>query len=310
MTCKTSYEFGRVAVLMGGWAGERDVSLVSGAAVLKGLQDAGVNAVGVDVDRDIARRLASETFDRVFNIVHGPGGEDGVLQGILEAMQIPYTGSGVMASALSMDKLMTKRLWMASGIPTPGFEVLEAQSDFNAVVERLGLPLMVKPACEGSSLGMTRVEKAEDLEAAFKVATGMTGQAFAEQWVHGREFTAGVLNGEALPLIELKTHHEFYDYDAKYVADDTQYLCPCDLESETEQSIQRQALKAFELLGAEGWGRVDVLCDERGQPWFIELNTVPGMTSHSLIPMAAQARGVGFSELVCEILATTLDGGG
>lgn len=310
MSYKTHYDFGRVGVLMGGWAGEREVSLTSGKAVLEGLLNAGVDAIGIDVDRNIAQRLQQENFDRIFNIVHGPGGEDGVLQGLFEVLQIPYTGSGVMASALSMDKLMTKRLWSEAGISTPAFEVLTAHTDFASVAERLGLPLMVKPACEGSSLGMSKVTKAEELEPAFEFAAGMTGQAFAEEWVHGREFTAGVLNGEVLPLIELKTHHDFYDYDAKYVADDTQYICPCDLDAKDQQAIQQNALEAFRLLGAEGWGRVDVLCDVDGKAWFIELNTVPGMTSHSLIPMAAKQTGVAFSELVCQILSGTLEEGG
>lgn len=307
MTYQTKYDFGRVGVLMGGWAGEREVSLVSGAAVLQGLQEAGVDAVGVDVDRGIGQVLKQEGFDRVFNVVHGPGGEDGVLQGILEALEIPYTGCGVMASALSMDKLMTKRLWSAAGISTPGFEVLTADTDFDAVIERLGLPLMVKPACEGSSLGMSKVSKPEELEPAYELAAGMTGEAFAEQWVHGREFTAGILKGKSLPLIELKTHHEFYDYDAKYLADDTQYICPCDLDEADEKAIREKALEAFEVLNGRHWGRVDVLCDEQGKAWFIELNTVPGMTSHSLIPMAAKVNGLGFSELVCEILSCTLE---
>lgn len=306
MTYQTEYEFGRVGVLMGGWAGEREVSLVSGKAVLEGLLSAGVDAHGIDVGRDIAADLGAGGFDRVFNIVHGPGGEDGVLQGVLETLQIPYTGSGVLASAMSMDKLVTKQLWAAEGIKTPRFEVLTADTDAEQVVKRLGLPLMVKPACEGSSLGMTRVTSLEELPGAYALGARSGGKVFAEQWVQGREFTIGVLKGQALPLIELRTHHEFYDYDAKYVADDTQYLCPVDLAEAEQAVLQAQALKAFGVMRASGWGRIDLMRDEQGQAWFIELNSVPGMTGHSLVPMAAAEAGMGFSQLVCEILSTTL----
>ena len=309
MSYQSSYEFGRVGVLMGGWAGERDVSLVSGQAVLEALKSAGVDAHGVDVGRDIAAVLERECFDRVFNIVHGPGGEDGVLQGVLETLQIPFTGSGVLASAMSMNKLITKRLWTSAGIPTPEFEVLTPDVDFEAVAQKLGLPLMVKPACEGSSLGMSRVTDAGSLKEAYEKAALSGNQVFAEQWVQGREFTAAIIKQQALPLIELRTEHDFYDFDAKYVADDTQYLCPVDLMEEEQQQIRQDALHAFDVLSASGWGRVDLMRDESGKAWFIELNSVPGMTSHSLMPMAAQAAGVSFSELVCEILSTTLPAG-
>lgn len=303
---QSPFAFGKVAVLMGGWAGEREVSLTSGKAVLQGLLDAGVDAVGVDVDRNIAAVISEGGFDRAFNIVHGPGGEDGVLQGVLESLQLPYTGSAVLASAMSMNKLVTKRLWSSAGVATPEFEVLAADSDFAAVAERLGLPLMIKPACEGSSLGMSRVTEVSGLQTAYALAAATGDQVFAERWVQGREFTIGILKGEALPVIELRTNHEFYDFDAKYLADDTQYLYPVDLAEQEQREMSQTAEQAFHLLGAEGWGRVDVMRDESGKSWFIELNSVPGMTNHSLVPMAAQARGMCFSELVCEVLSTTL----
>lgn len=294
--------FGKVAVLMGGWAGEREISLLSGKAVLDGLLQASVNAVGVDVGRDICAVLAAGGFDRAFNVVHGAGGEDGVLQGVLDVLGLPYTGSGVAASALSMDKVMTKRVWASAGMPTPRFMRLTAETQWDAVIKALGLPLMVKPSCEGSSLGLAKVNTKQGLKAAWEAASEMAGDVFAEQFIEGREFTVGILNGEVLPVIELRPATEFYDYEAKYERDDTQYLCPCDLDPEEQQRMQMQALAAFKVLGANNWGRVDFMRDAAGKCWLIELNTVPGMTSHSLVPMAAKQHGLEFSELVTEIL--------
>ncbi len=302
MTADKAETFGKVAVLMGGWAGEREISLQSGAAVLQGLLDAGVDAEAVDVGRDICEVLAAGGFDRAFNIVHGTGGEDGILQGVLETLQLPYTGSGVAASALSMDKVMTKRVWASAGMPTPRFMHLTAETDFDAVAKALGLPLMVKPSCEGSSLGLAKVNTVAGLKAAWETASSLAGEVFAEQFVTGREFTVGILNGEALPVIELRPATEFYDYEAKYERDDTQYLCPCDLDEEEQQRMQMLALAAFKVLGARNWGRVDFMRGEDGKHWLIELNSVPGMTSHSLVPMAAKEKGLSFSELVTEIL--------
>ena len=301
--------FGKVAVLMGGWSAEREISLRSGAAVLDALRHQGVNAVGVDVQRpQVVAALSAGGFDRAFNILHGPGGEDGVIQGLLETLQIPYTGSGVLASALAMDKLRCKELLEGSGIPTPPWMVLEADTAPGLVEATLGLPVMVKPALEGSSIGMSKVSEADDLPAAYKAAAAYAGEVLAERWIGGREYTVAVLGEQALPVIALETPREFYDYAAKYEADDTRYLCPCGLAAEEEQRLQRLALAAFEAVGASGWGRVDILADTDGTPYVIELNTVPGMTDHSLVPMAAKAAGIGFDELVVRILAQTLQG--
>ena len=299
--------FGKVAVLMGGWSAEREISLRSGAAVLDALRHQGVNAVGVDVQRpQVVAALSAGGFDRAFNILHGPGGEDGVIQGLLETLQIPYTGSGVLASALAMDKLRCKELLEGSGIPTPPWMVLEADTAPGLVEATLGLPVMVKPALEGSSIGMSKVSEADDMPAAYKAAAAYAGEVLAERWIGGREYTVAILGEEALPVIALETPREFYDYAAKYEADDTRYLCPCGLSAEEEQRLQRLALAAFEAVGATGWGRVDILADTDGTPYVIELNTVPGMTDHSLVPMAAKAAGIGFDELVVRILAQTL----
>jgi D-alanine-D-alanine ligase len=296
--------FGKVAVVMGGWGAEREVSLNSGAAVLKALVSQGVDAHGIDAGRDIAEVLRTGNFDRVFNILHGRGGEDGVLQGALDLLQIPYTGCGVMASAISMDKLMTKRIWTGSGLKTPAYAVLNDETDFAAVVAEYGLPLMVKPADEGSSVGMTKVSKAEQLPEAYKLARQYDSSVFAEQWVTGTEYTIAIVGDQALPVIRVETDNTFYDYEAKYKSDDTRYLCPCGLAADAEQEIQALAKQAFDLLGATGWGRIDLMQDEAGQAWLIELNTVPGMTSHSLVPKAAAALGVSFEQLVVKILET------
>jgi len=296
--------FGKVAVVMGGWGAEREVSLNSGAEVLAGLREQGVDAHGIDADRDILTTLKDQQFDRVFNILHGRGGEDGVLQGALSLVQIPTTGCGVMASAISMDKLMTKRIWTGSGLKTPAFAVLNDDTDFAAVVEQYGLPLMVKPADEGSSVGMTKVVKLDQLRPAYEKAKQYNCAVFAEQWVSGTEYTISIVGEQVLPVIRVETDSAFYDYEAKYESDETRYLCPCGLDAEAEKNMQQLAKLAFDTLGASSWGRIDLMEDEQGQAWLIELNTVPGMTSHSLVPKAAAAIGLSFGELVVKILET------
>ncbi|SFM49469.1 D-alanine--D-alanine ligase [Ectothiorhodospira mobilis] len=305
MTRRDPADYGRVAVLMGGWSAERAISLRSGQAVLHSLRTAGVDAHGVDADRDVLQVLQRGHFDRVFIALHGRGGEDGVVQGALELAGIPYTGSGVAASAVAMDKLMSKRLWRGAGLPTPEFCVLQPGFDPGAVVAALGLPLIVKPALEGSSIGMTRVNRAEELVQAHATAAACGGPVLAEAWITGQEYTAAILDGEALPLIRLETPRAFYDYEAKYLAGDTRYLCPCGLPPEEEARLQTLALEAFAAVTARGWGRVDLMRDESGQAWLIEVNTVPGMTDHSLVPMAARAAGLDLEDLVLRILDTT-----
>ncbi|MFP4079043.1 MAG: D-alanine--D-alanine ligase [Ectothiorhodospira sp.] len=302
-------DYGRVAVLMGGWSAERAISLRSGQAVLDALRAAGVDAQGVDAGRDVLEVLRRGGFDRAFIALHGRGGEDGVVQGALELAGIPYTGSGVAASAMAMDKLMTKRLWRGAGLPTPDFRVLETGFDPQAVAESLGLPLIVKPALEGSSIGMTRVTRAEELVTAHATAAACGGPVLAERWIAGGEYTAAILDGEALPLIRLETPRAFYDYEAKYRAGDTRYHCPCGLPPEEEARLRALALEAFAAVSGAGWGRVDLMRDESGQPWLIEVNTVPGMTDHSLVPMAARAAGLDFQALVLRILDTARPAG-
>ncbi len=307
MTQVQAKELGKVAVLMGGWSAEREVSLKSGAAVLNALLEQNVDAHKIDVQRDtIFDELKNGQFDRVFNILHGPGGEDGVIQSVLEIMQIPYTGCGVLASAIAMDKLRCKELLQGSGLPTPAYMKLDAVTDMNYVAATLGLPVMVKPALEGSSIGMSKVEQESDLETAWKIASEFGSNVLAEQWVNGDEYTVAILGDAALPVIRLETKRDFYDYAAKYDDDDTQYHCPCGLGEEEESQLQRLALSAFTAIGAKGWGRVDIMSDEEGKPSIIEINTVPGMTSHSLVPMAAKAKGMSFNELVFYILSQTL----
>ena len=297
-------DFGKVAVLMGGWAAEREVSLKSGQAVLQGLLEKGIDAHGIDAGRDVLDVLREQKFDLVFNMLHGRGGEDGEIQGALELLQIPYTGCGVMASAISMDKLMTKRIWTGSGLPTPAFEILSRESDFNEVVDTLGLPIIVKPAQEGSSIGMTKVSEANQLQLAFEIAAQYDDVIFAEQWITGKEFTIAIIGDEVLPPIRLKAKGDFYDYEAKYTTDETEYHCPCGLEEEAEERLKMLAKSAFKIVGGKGWGRVDVMQDNNGTFWLIEVNTIPGMTDHSLVPMAAKAHGLSFSDLTVEILKT------
>lgn len=299
--------FGKVAVLMGGWSAERAVSLQSGQAVLDGLKRRGVDAWGVDVQKaTVLDTLRRGSFDRAFIILHGPGGEDGVIQGALDILNIPYTGSGVLASALSMDKLRCKQFFEGAGIPTPTQMVLDENTGIESLQARLGLPVMIKPALEGSSLGMSKVERGEELLPAWRQAAQYQGAVIAERWIEGPEYTVAILGQQALPVIRLETGNAFYDYAAKYQSDETRYHCPCGLPQEEEVRLQDLALTAFNAVGATGWGRVDVMCDEEGTSWVIEINSVPGMTSHSLVPMAAKAAGMDFDELVCRILAQTL----
>lgn len=296
-------DFGKVAVLLGGWAAEREVSLNSGNAVLTALKAQGVDAHSVDVGRDIANVLQAENFDRVFNIVHGRGGEDGQIQGLLDILQLPYTGCGLMASAISMDKLMTKNIWLGLGLRTPKYCVLDEALDIEQVVNHLGLPVIVKPALEGSSIGMSKVDTADQLQAAYNLAKEY-GTVFAEQWITGEEYTVAIVGGQVLPAIRLQANSAFYDYEAKYQSDETQYFCPSGLSDEAEQEIQNLAKQAFDAIGGRGWGRVDFMRHEDGTFFLIEVNTVPGMTDHSLVPMAAKTFGWDFQALVLRVLQT------
>lgn len=297
-------QFGKVAVLFGGSSGEREVSLKSGAAVLAALKRQGVDAHAFDPATDSLDTL--KQYDRAFISLHGRLGEDGTVQGALELMHIPYTGSGVMASAIAMDKWRTKLLWAANGVKTPQFEMLKNNSDFDVVCKTLGLPLFVKPANEGSSIGVTKVKRAQDLPEAYALAAKSDPLVMAEKFVGGGEYTVGMLGDNVLPIVRIVPKNEYYDYEAKYLRDDTEYLCPSGLPTDKEKQIQQEAKEAFAVLGCKGWGRVDFLMDEQGQHYFLEVNTSPGMTDHSLVPMAAKASGVGFDQLVLEILKQTL----
>ncbi len=298
-----SQQFGKVAVLMGGLSAERDISLLTGKAVLSALLEKGVDAVAIDAGKDVIEKLSQGNYERVFIALHGRGGEDGTIQGALEILSLPYTGSDVLGSALSMDKLRCKQLWQSEALPTPAWKVLTEENDLKTV-EALQLPVMMKPAHEGSSIGMSKVVNAEDIKQAWQQAKKYDDSVIAEQFIEGAEYTVAILDGEALPVIKLETDNDFYDFDAKYQSEQTRYLCPCGLSEEQEQQIQALALKAFHVAGASGWGRVDLMMDAEGNAWLIEVNTVPGMTSHSLVPMAARAAGLEFPELVVKILAT------
>jgi D-alanine-D-alanine ligase len=302
--------FGRVAVLFGGKSSERPVSLKSGKAVLEALLNAGVEAFGIDVGDDLLQRLASEKIDRAFIVLHGRGGEDGTMQGLLECLEIPYTGSGVLASALAMDKLRTKQVWQSLGLPTPLHAVLGSEDDCISAVAELGLPLIVKPAHEGSSIGMAKVTSADELIAAWKAASTYDSQVLVEQWIQGPEFTVASLRDQILPPIGLGTPHTFYDYDAKYLASDTQYRMPCGLSVEKEQELMDLTARACDAIGIAGWGRTDVMQDAEGKFWLLEVNTVPGMTDHSLVPMAARGVGLDFQQLVLAILADSVEARG
>lgn len=294
--------FGKVAVMFGGTSAERPVSLKSGTMVLNALRARAIDAHAFDPKTRGLDALIAERFDIVFIVLHGRHGEDGTMQGALELLGIPYTGSGVLASALAMDKWRTKLVWQAAGIPIPRYELVTAGSDFAAVAARLGLPIMVKPANEGSSIGMSKVKRAADLDEACTLAANYDPIVIAEQFIDGPELTGGVLGDRALPLIRLETPREFYDYEAKYVADDTRYIVPCGLPPEHEAAIQREVLRAFHTLGCHGWGRVDLMLDRAGKPFFLEVNTAPGMTDHSLVPMAARHAGLSFEDLCVRIL--------
>jgi len=300
--------FGRVAVLMGGESAERDVSLMTGRAVYEALCRRGVDAQAVDVGSDVPGALHRGDFARAFIALHGRGGEDGTVQGLLEHLRLPYTGSGVLGSALCMDKLRCKRLLEGAGFRTPASVVLGGAADFDRVIKKLGLPVMIKPAAEGSSIGLTRVERADELPAAFENAAGYGCEVFAETWVSGPEYSASVLDAESLPLIRIDATNTFYDYEAKYLSDDTRYVCPCGLPSDREREYAETALAAFDAAGASGWGRVDFMLDADGRMLVLEVNTVPGMTPHSLVPLAAAEAGIVFDELVWRILETSIAG--
>lgn len=293
---------GKIAVLMGGTSAERAVSLKSGQAVYSALQQSGADVVAIDIQAHAIEQLTGADFDVAFIALHGRGGEDGTIQGVLEWLDKPYTGSGVMASALAMDKWRTKLIWQAAGLPTPKAFLLNADSDWSHLIDELNTDAIVKPAREGSSIGMRKVHTADELRNSFNFACEYDGLVLAESWVQGAEFTVAIVDGKALPAIQLKTSHAFYDYDAKYQANDTQYLLPCGLPADKEMELQQLALKAFDVIGGQGWGRIDVMQDQSGQFWLLEANTSPGMTDHSLVPMAAAAIGMTFPQLVINLL--------
>lgn len=299
-------EFGKVAVLLGGSSPEREVSLRSGAAVLQALQSRGVDAQSFDPRDTPLQQLCERGIERVWIALHGPGGEDGTLQGALEMLGIPYTGSGVLGSAVGMDKLRSKRLAAAVGVATPEMLVLRTAADCQTALERFGLPLIVKPATQGSSVGMSRVEEASQMLPAFERAIAVDRVVFAEPWVTGAEYTVAVLHRRALPAIRIETARAFYDYEAKYLRTDTRYHCPSGLSAPAEAHMASLALAAFDAIGAEGWGRADFMADHTGRPLLLEVNTVPGMTERSLVPMAARAAGMDFAELCWQVLETSL----
>ena len=296
--------FGRVAVVMGGSSAERDVSLDSGRNVLAALKARGVDAQAIDGIPALLDALRAGHFARVFNILHGGDGEDGVLQGALKSLRVPVTGSGVLGSALTLDKIRTKQVWQAVGLPTPRYARFAKGGDIHAAIAQLGLPVVVKPSHEGSSVGITRVRKEADFAGAVELAARYDGELVVEELIEGDEFTVGILQGEALPSIRIVPKGEFYDYHAKYVSDETQYICP-GLDETGEREIRDLALRAFNAAGCSGWGRVDVMRDRAGKFYLLEVNTTPGMTSHSLVPKAARAVGIGFEELCWRILETS-----
>lgn len=303
--------FGRVGVFLGGRSGEREISLMSGNGVLEALLSKGVDAHAFDTGLRCPTELAKEKFDRIFIALHGRYGEDGTIQGLLDLLNLPYTGSGVLASALAIDKIVTKQVWISNGLATPEFEELTANSDWNAVVEHLGLPLIVKPAHEGSSLGLTKVKSVNELPAAFKLAAGLDKKVIAETCIIGDELTCPLVGqgdtAEALPVIKIIPPEANYDFHNKYFSDETQYLCPTGLAVEVNERIQELALAAYKALGCRTWGRADVMLDQKtGKPYLLEMNTSPGMTSHSLVPMAAKAAGVPYADLVLWLLSQTL----
>ena len=299
-------QFGRVGVLFGGQSAEREISLQSGAAVIAALQEAGIDYVALDVGVNAIADIQSAQLDRAFIALHGPGGEDGRIQAVLEYLHIPYTGSDVQSSALAMDKLRSKQLWRGVGLPTPDFALLSADTDWQSVLNELGGDVMVKPAHEGSSIGMARVQSALELQAAYTNAVQYDACVIAERLIVGAEYTIAILDGVALPPIKLETDHRFYDFDAKYVAEDTRYVCPCGLSVDKVEELKSLAVKAFNAIGCRGWGRLDIMADTQRKFYLLEVNTVPGMTSHSLVPMAAKAQGMSFAQLIVAILQVSL----
>jgi D-alanine-D-alanine ligase len=306
MTISNRAKFGRVGLLYGGTSSEREVSLMSGGAVLNALQQLDIDVTAIDVQNDLLQILPSHNLDRVFIALHGPGGEDGTLQGALEHLGLPYTGSGVLASALAMDKLRCKQMWQGIGLSTADFAVLNAQSDWLAILRSLGGKVMVKPACEGSSIGMSRAETPTQLKRAWQQAAEFDMTVIAEPLLEGAEYTVALLGDQALPSIRIRTDEVFYDYQAKYFSDDTQYQCPSDLSPEREAEIRELSLDAFNSVGCTGWGRVDLMLDSSDRFQLLEVNTSPGMTSHSLVPMAAEVAGLNFDQLVLAILEDSL----
>lgn len=309
VSAETRERLGRVAVFMGGDSAEREVSLKSGAAVTRGLQDAGVDAFSTDVTGCLLQTVEKPDFDRVFIALHGRGGEDGTLQAILSQAGIPYTGSEMLASALAMDKLRTKFVFAGCGLPTPAFRAMNSVEEVGTIIADLKFPLSVKPSREGSSIGVRKVRNRDELVAAYRDAATHDPLVLVEEWIEGPEYTVSILGEQALPVIGLSTDHDFYDYDAKYLADDTRYRVPCGLDEWQEALIQNLAVEAFRVVGCRTWGRVDIMEDEEGRFWLLEVNTVPGMTDHSLVPMSAQAAGIGMPELVTRILLDTLESG-
>jgi len=297
-----SPNYGKVAVLLGGRSAEREISLKSGNAVLDALRCQGVDAYPFDPAKETMEALLQQQFDRAYVSLHGRYGEDGTVQGALELMGLPYTGSGVLASALAMDKWRTKLIWQAMGICSPRSIVLNEKSNPEEVVGALGLPLIVKPAREGSTIGLTKIKHEKDLLSAYQLAVKHDSLVLAEEFIAGKELTAGILGEMPLPLVRIEVAGELYDYQAKYFSDDTQYYCPSGLSSEEEQAIKAKALQAYQVLGCEGWGRIDLILDATGIPYFLEANTSPGMTNHSLVPMAAKEAGITFEDLVLRIL--------
>ena len=298
-------DYGKVAVLMGGKSAEREISLESGHAVLSSLAHSGVDAHGLDAGIPFLAHLDSGGYARAFIALHGPMGEDGTVQGGLEVLGLPYTGSGVLASALAMDKLLVKHVWRSRGLPTPDWMEIERSKDLNEAVRRLGLPLAIKPVRQGSSYGVTLVQERRQLRNAWQHALQYDTRVMAERWVEGMELTAAILGDKHLPLVGLRTPRAFYDYTAKYDSDETEYLCPCGLPSKQEATLHALALRAFKVIGASGWGRVDFMLGKDGEPTLLELNTVPGLTGHSLVPLAAHHVGIDFDALILDVLDTS-----
>ena len=299
-------QFGRVGLLYGGVSSEREISLMSGAAVHQALLNLGVDVVAIDAGTDLLQQLPQHNLDHVFIALHGPGGEDGTLQGALEYLDLPYTGSGVLASALAMDKLRCKQMWQGIGLPTADFTILEQQSDWATILHQLGGKAMVKPACEGSSIGMSRAESPAQLQSAWAEATNYATTVIAESLMEGEEYTVAILGEQVLPSVRIQSNDVFYDYEAKYFSDKTQYFCPAGLSDAREQELRILAMQAFKAVGCSGWGRVDVMVDADNKFQLLEVNTVPGMTSHSLVPMAAKAAGLDFDQLVWAILEASV----